>query len=161
MYSDRKEWLTFTESIQYKLAETARISELLGRNYYKNYVKGVKSILELDEFKILSHILKNPDASQSDIAKLVYKGKAHVGKILNEMENKGYITRDLTTRNNMMVKCTVVTEKGKELYFETDKAFKKLSDEIFSAFSDEESQYFVFLLDKLKNKILEKNEINF
>lgn len=75
------------------------------------------------------------------------------------MENKGYITRDLTTRNNMMVKYAVVTAKGKDLYCETDKAFRNLSNEIFSAFYDEETHHFVVLLDKLKNKILENNEI--
>lgn len=31
MCPDKKEWLSFTKSIPYKLAETARISELLGK----------------------------------------------------------------------------------------------------------------------------------
>lgn len=152
--------IPFIEGMPYKLAETARISELMARNYYKEYVMK-KSILELDEFKILSHILFNPDLSQSDLAKLVYKGKAHVGKILTEMEQKGYITRIISSHNHMMVKQTSLTEKGLHLYNETDDAFRQLGAILLKDFSDKEIDQFVYLLDKFKNKMLEHNEINF
>lgn len=158
MSKDRTKDVPFIEGLPYKLAETARISELMARNYYKNYVK---SILDLDEFRILSHILSNPDLSQSDLSKLVYKGKAHVGKILNEMEQKGFITRVLSTHNNMMVKRTALTEEGKRVYEETNEAFRQLGSKVLTEFSDDEIENFLYLLDKLKNKILENSEINF
>lgn len=161
MTKEKNNQVPFIQGVPYKIAETARISELVARNYYKNYVKGVKSILELDEFRILSHIIANPDLSQSDISKLVYKGKAHVGKILTDMEQKGFITRILTTHNNMMVKQTALTEYGKKLYHETDEAFRQLSDTVLSKFSDKEIQDFLYLLDKFKSKMLDNNEIYF
>lgn len=162
MNKDRTKGIPFIEGLPFKLAETARISELMARNYYKNYVNGVKnSILDLEEFKILSHIIANPSLSQSDLAKLVYKGKAHVGKILTEMEQKGFITRTLSTRNNMMIKHTSLTEHGKKLYEETDEAFRQLGTKVLAEFTDEEIYDFLFLLDKLKNKMLEHNEIIF
>ena len=88
--------MPYVGNVFYKLSDTARVSELMARNYYKMFISGHEQMLELDEFKILSHILQNPKLSQSDIAKLVYKGKAHVGKILNVMEQKGYIKRVLS-----------------------------------------------------------------
>lgn len=158
MNIDRTKGIPFIEGLPYKLAETARISELMARNYYKNYVK---SILDIDEFRILCHILSNPDLSQSDLAKLVYKGKAHIGKILNEMEQKGFITRTISTHNNMMVKRTALTDKGITVYNETNEAFRQLGSKILADFSDEEMETFLKLLDKLKNKILENSEIIF
>lgn len=158
MDKDRTKGIPFIEGLPFKLAETARISELMARNYYKNYVT---SILDLDEFRILSHIIAAPSLSQSDLAKLVYKGKAHIGKILNEMEQKGLITRTLSTHNNMMVKRTSLTEQGKKLYYETDEAFRQLGTKVLAEFSDKEIDDFLYLLDKLKNKILENNEIIF
>ena len=115
----------------------------------------------MDEFKILSHILENPELSQSDIAKLVYKVKAHIGKILSEMEKKGYITRNISTHNNIMVKRTALTEMGEKLYHETDIAFKKLADDTLAEFSKEEIDIFLHLLDKFKTQMLARNEITF
>lgn len=95
-------------------------------------------ILELDEFIILCHIISNPKLTQSDLAKLLYKGKAHVGKILNVMEEKGYIERIISTNNNIMVKYTEITPKGKELHEITDDIFSKMNTELFQNFTQEE-----------------------
>lgn len=158
MAKDRTKNVPFIEGLPYKLAETARISELMARSYYKNYVK---SILDLEEFIILSHILSNPDLSQSDLSKLVYKGKAHVGKILNDMEQKGYITRIVSTHNNMMIKRTSLTEQGKKLYDETNEAFRKLGKRVLAEFSDSEIEEFIYLLEKLQEKMLQNSKIKF
>ena len=158
MTKDRTKNVPFIEGLPYKLAETARISELMARNYYKNYVK---SILDLEEFIILSHILSNPDLSQSDLSKLVYKGKAHVGKILNDMEQKGYITRIVSTHNNMMIKRTSLTEQGKKLYDETNEAFRQLGKRVLAEFSDSEIEEFIYILEKLQEKMLQNSKIKF
>lgn len=161
MCSDKTKNVPYVESVPYKLAETCRISELMARNYYKDFVIGEKCLLDLDEFKILAHIISNPNLSQSDISKLVYKGKAHVGKILNEMEQKGYIKRVLSTNKNMMVKHTVLTEYGEKLYNETNEMFRKLGSNVLDPFSDKEIETFLYLLEKFKNSILEKYKIYF
>jgi len=158
MVDNMKKKVAYTEGLHYLLNEAARISELAAREYYKHYVKG---ILELEEFKILSHILANPELSQSDIAKLVYKGKAHVGKILNEMERKDLITRNVCADGHMMVKRTALTEKGKKLYKESDEAFRKLAESTLDAFTDSEKDEFIYLLNKLKEQMLTKAKIVF
>lgn len=153
--------MPYVGNVFYKLADTARVSELMARNYYKNYITGQKQMLELDEFKILSHILESPDLSQSDISRLVYKGKAHVGKILTEMEQKGYINRVLSTKNNIMVKHTVLTELGKQLYKNTDNKYREIALKTLETFSKAEIKDFTRLLDKLKDRMLENNKIIF
>ena len=153
--------IPYVDNVFYKLDQTARVAELMARNCYKMYQDTDKPILDLDEFKIISHIMDDPDLSQSDIAKLVYKGKAHVGKILNELEKKHYIKRDLTTRNNIIIKHTIITEKGKEIYFYTDERFKEINQNIKKMFSEEELSSLKALLDKLKIAMLNNNKISF
>lgn len=153
--------MPYVGNVFYKLSDTARVSELMARNYYKMFISGHEQMLELDEFKILSHILQNPKLSQSDIAKLVYKGKAHVGKILNIMEQKGYIKRVLSTNHNIMVKHTELTEFGKKLYKNTDEKYRGIALKTLKTFSVEEINELTRLLDKLKEKMLENNKINF
>ena len=153
--------MPYVGNVFYKLSDTARVSELMARNYYKNFITGHEQMLELDEFKILSHILQNPELSQSDISKLVYKGKAHVGKILNEMEQKGYIKRVLSTNHNIMVKHTELTEFGEKLYKNTDEKYRKIALRTLKSFSIDEINELTRLLDKLREKILENNKIYF
>jgi len=160
MSKDNIDRVPYLKAVPYLLAETARLSELAARNYYKNCVKSV-SILELDEFIIICHIIANPKLSQSALSKLVYKGKAHVGKILNEMEEKGYIKRIVTTNNNIMVKYTEITEKGLSLYKLTDERFEKLAVAVFEKFTKEEISIFTTLLDKLHSSILDNCKIEF
>lgn len=152
---------SYVESVFYKLAETARVSELMARNYYKSYLECEEHILELDEFKILSHIVQNPNLSQSDISKLVFKGKAHVGKILNEMEKKKYIKRVLSSKNNIMVKHTVLTPLGEKLYVYTNERLQKLGEQVLSVFQTDEIHCLKILLDKFKISMLEKQKIYF
>ena len=150
--------ILYTENIPYKLEQTARIGYLLGKNYYKNYVN---TILDLDEYAILSHITANPHLSQSDLSKLMYKGKAHIGKILRSMEKKGYVKRGVATSNNIMKKVTKITAKGEKLLYETHRVFVKLAQNVLSVFTPEEKEIFIKLLDKYRDKITSTYEIIF
>lgn len=153
--------MPYVGNVFYKLGDTARVSELMARNYYKTYIDDNEQMLELDEFKILSHILDNSDLSQNDISKLVYKGKAHVGKILNSMEKKGYITRIVCKRKNILIKHTSLTEIGLRLYKNTDDKYREIAMHTLKDFSNEDIIVLGKLLDKLKEKILLTNKIYF
>ena len=77
------------------------------------------------------------------------------------MEEKNYITRVLSSKNNIMVKQTVLTDYGKKLYDYTDRSFKKLGERILENFSSEELESLALLLDKMKQMMLENNKIYF
>lgn len=158
MHGKSKSDILYIKNLPYVIMQTARVSYLLGRNYYKNVVK---TILELDEYTILSFLVSDPLMSQSDLSKAMYKGKAHIGKILNEMEAKGYIKRVVGTSDNMMKKFTEITDLGSELYENTHETFRKLADEVLSIFTDEELETFLSLLDRYKDKITSTYEIDF
>jgi len=151
----------YVENVFYKLGQTARVSELMARNYYKEYVKGAGFMLEPDEFKILAHIIEQPDMSQGDLSRILYKGKAHIGKILNEMESKNYIKRAVSSKNNVMIKHTTITDYGMELFVKSDIQFRQIAISVLDSFEDSEINELKRLLDKLKNNMLEKNKLYF
>ena len=151
----------FLESVPFNLGQTARIGELIGRNYYKKHLKGKTNILELDEFVILSYLQKNPNASQAEISKFFFKGKAHIGKILNDMEQKGYITRTVKLENGIMIKHSAVTKLGEKIYAHTDDEFNIVAKKILSLLTEEEIEQFSELLNKYKEILLNNFEISF
>ena len=77
------------------------------------------------------------------------------------MEQKGYITRIVSTHNNMMIKRTSLTEQGKKLYDETNEAFRQLGKRVLAEFSDSEIEEFIYLLEKLQEKMLQNSKIKF
>ena len=148
----------FIDGLPFNIEKTARVSYLLGKSYYKDIVK---SRLELVEYTILSYIISTPGLSQSDLSKLLFKGKAHIGKILNDMEDKGYIKRIASSENNILKKITKITPKGKPLSHKTHEVFKNLGEKVLEDFSKEEIETFNNLLNKYRTKILDNFEIEF
>lgn len=158
--TDSTNEIFFLDSLPFKLEQTARVGELLGRSYYKKYANK-KNILELDEFVILSYIKENPNSSQAEISKKFLKGKAHIGKILNDMEQKGFILRSADIKNGIMVKRSIITKLGEKVYEETDNGYRILAKKTLGYLSEEEIKTFTYLLDKYRNILLNNFEINF
>ncbi len=52
------------------------------------------------------------------MAKLILKDRANTGKLLDSLEAKGLVKRDLAVKNNRPVKIVSITELGKDTYNE-------------------------------------------
>ena len=50
---------------------------------------------------------------------MILKDRANTGKLLDSLENKGYIARELNIKNNRPVKIVKITELGEKTYTET------------------------------------------
>ena len=50
------------------------------------------------------------------MAKLILKDRANTGKLLDTLEAKGLVKRELTVKNNRPVKIVSITENGKAIY---------------------------------------------
>ena len=72
-----------------------------------------------EEFAALDTISAHEELCQRDIAKLILKDRANTGKLLDSLENKGFIQRELTSKNNRPVKIVKITKLGKKVYTET------------------------------------------
>ena len=82
-----------------------------------------------------------------------FKGKAHIGKILNDMEERGLIKRIADTRDNIIIKRNEITPKGEEIFAKGDVQFSKVKNKILKEYTREELIQFIQYLTKYR-KIL-------
>lgn len=102
----------FTDTIFYQIELTARYSKMLGAQLFGKLGIG----LTPEEFAALDTISAHEELCQRDIAKLILKDRANTGKLLDSLENKGFIERELASKNNRPVKIVKITELGKKVY---------------------------------------------
>lgn len=114
----------YTDSIHYELEQTSRLMNMLTNQLFKK----LELTTTLDEYIALDTVSVNAGICQRDLAKLILKDRANTGRILNELEQKGFITRFIDTKKNRLVKKLGITENGlKELNDINNKIKKYLS----------------------------------
>ncbi len=122
----------YIESLPYEIELTARICHESARRMVESFTDEVS----IDEFTVLDTIIARPNLSQADLARLILKGKAHTGRFLMALEDKGFIERHVAERDGKLIKVSSVTEKGLDLY-NSIIASMKPSIKNFEAFMDE------------------------
>ena len=124
----------FTDSIYYDFEQTARLMRKAGNQFFEM----LKIELTVDEYAALDTISCNAGICQRDLAKLILKDRANTGRILDNLEGRGLITRFIDTKNNRLVKKTGVTGNGykklKEINNKIDSHFRETTED----FSEEE-----------------------
>lgn len=105
----------FTDTIFYQVELTAKYSKMLGTQLFGKLGLG----LTIEEFSALDTISAHSELCQRDLAKLILKDRANTGKLLDSLEQKGLIKRELSVKNNRPVKIIKITEQGKKIYTET------------------------------------------
>lgn len=98
----------YTDSIHYELEQTSRLMNMLTNQLFKK----LELSITFDEYIALDTVSINAGICQRDLAKLILKDRANTGRILNELEQKGFITRFIDTKHNRLVKKMGITETG-------------------------------------------------
>lgn len=110
----------FTDTIFYQIELTARYTKMLGTQLFGKLGIG----LTISEFSVLDMITAHDELCQRDLAKLILIDRANTGKLLDSLEQKGYIIRELSVKNNRPVKIVKITDEGRSIYSNT---YKKLA----------------------------------
>ena len=146
----------FTDTFYYDLELTTKFLRLFSVEFFKK----LNTKLSQDEFITIETILCNSGICQRDLAKIILKDRANTGKILNTLEEKGYITRFVDLKNNRLVRKMGVTEKGKEVYDEVTEKLKTAVNKIMedekhkkNIVSDEEIEYVREILKKFRENL--------
>lgn len=126
--------LHYTDSIHYELEQTARLMKILTLQLFEK----LNISLSPDEYSALDTVSINAGICQRDLAKLILKDRANTGRILNALEEKGFITRFIDTKNNRLVKKMGVTEKGYKELDEINKTIKTYLDGVTKRIAPEE-----------------------
>ena len=100
----------FTDTIFYQIELTAKYCKLLGQQVFDKFNVGIS----LEEYSVLDVLTVNGPLCQRDIAKIILKDRANTGKLLDVLAKKGFISRELTVKNNRPVKLVNITDSGTE-----------------------------------------------
>ncbi len=108
----------FCNTVFYDLQQTARYAKFMARQVFSKVGE-----LTPPELGALATMLENPGICQRDLAKIILRDRAGTGRILDSLESKGYIVRDVDTKNNRLVRKVEVTDSGEEVL---NKSMEKL-----------------------------------
>lgn len=139
----------YVESILYIMEQTVVYTK----------IKAAQIIAELnldvtiDQFAALDAIYCSNDICQRDLSKLILKDRSNTGRILNILEEKGFINRSIETKGKRLVKKIYITEKGKNLIEENIPKVKRSFSHVFENVYEEEFVNLRQTLTKLKNDL--------
>lgn len=146
----------YIDSLFYEIFLTGKYIKKLGEQHFKKLKPG----LTIEEFSTLDFLYENSNICQRDLALRMLINRANMGKILNGLENKGYIKRELDIRANHPVKIVSLTKQGKEIYTKTLLTLKEQSLPVIDVIAKDDSDKIISGLTKIREAIKELIEIN-
>jgi len=145
----------YTESVIYAMEQTVVYFKIKGAQMISALNVGIT----IDQFAALDAIYCHEDICQRDLSKLILKDRSNTGRILNILEENGFVERVTDTKNNRLVRKIYITEKGKNLI---DTHHVNLRQEFIKVFEEVSDEEFVTLrqtLDKLKDSLSKTTSI--
>ena len=139
----------YTDSIYYQLEQTAKYCRALGIQMFQN----LNIPLTMDEFVALDVIQVNNGICQRELAKLILKDRPNTGRILNSLEEKGYVERFVDTKNNRLVRKMILTEEGKKVSKDVTEIVKNHIEKLPKVFSDEDKETLMLSLKKFRETL--------
>ena len=136
----------YVDSIIYAMEHTVVYFKVKGAQVFNALNLGIT----IDQFTALDAIYSSHDICQRDLSKLILKDRSNTGRILNILEENGFIERVVETKNNRLVKKVYITEKGKSLVEDNQPKLRNAFVQVFGDISDDEILDFRATLDKLK-----------
>lgn len=83
-----------------------------------------------------------------------------MGKILDHLEKRGYIKREVTTKQNRPVKIVILTKEGENIYMKTLSALRPGIQKMIQFITDKESESIIKSLRRIRQAVKESIEID-
>lgn len=147
----------YIDSFPYEIELTARICHENAKRLLENCTKEVS----IDEFTVIDTLIARPGLSQADLARLILKGKAHTGRFLMALEEKGLVERHIEERDGKLIKVSDVTPKGHALYEKVIAKFEPAIAEFDKVIPEEECRKIIEKLRELRTSIEKVSKIVF
>lgn len=147
----------YIDSFPYEIELTARICHENAKRLLENCTKEVS----IDEFTVIDTLIARPGLSQADLARLILKGKAHTGRFLMALEEKGLVERHIEERDGKLIKVSDVTPKGHALYEKVIAKFEPAVAEFDKVIPEEECRKIIEKLRELRTSIEKVSKIVF
>ncbi len=134
------------ENLPYQIDFTANFNKAFKRKFHATYMDAQTTA---DEFAILGMLNDAPGISQIKMGKCLFKGKAHVGKMLSDMESRGLLEREIKEDGSSAI--NRVTPKGRKIFENGIKTIKKnIHSKMKVEFSEDEIKQFMSYLKRYR-----------
>ncbi len=147
----------YTESLPYELELTSRVlHETIVRFFNENNF-GITH----DEFVVLDTLSINDGISQIDLAKLILKGRAHTGRFLMSLEEKGLVVRSPSKKGKRLIMQNSVTAKGRLVLQKVSDFIERYINDMNLQDKQENAAKLIQLLRVVRSDLLERFDIKF
>ncbi len=147
----------YTESLPYELELTSRVlHETIVRFFNENNF-GITH----DEFVVLDTLSINDGISQIDLAKLILKGRAHTGRFLMSLEEKGLVVRSPSQKGKRLIMQNSVTAKGRLVLQKVSDFIERYINDMNLQDKQENAAKLIQLLRVVRSDLLERFDIKF
>ena len=145
----------FTDSLFYQMELTAKYCRSLGVQVFTK----LNFPITVDEYSAMDVIMLHDGICQRELAKLILKDRANTGRILNTLEQKGYIERFVDTKNKRLVRKMIITDEGKKIFKKASDILKEHLSSIPKILTDEEKETLKNTMIKLREGLKKEVEM--
>lgn len=145
----------FTDSLFYQMELTAKYCRSLGVQVFTK----LNFPITVDEYSAMDVIMLHDGICQRELAKLILKDRANTGRILNTLEQKGYIERFVDTKNKRLVRKMIITDEGKKIFKKASDVLKEHLSSIPKILTDEEKETLKNTMIKLREGLKKEVEM--
>lgn len=147
----------FSESLYYQLKLTDKYFAMLSRQLEMKLDLPVS----LDEMCVLDTIYKNNGMlHQRDLAKKILKDRGNTGRLLDTLENDGYIIRKEITKNKRQARVISITDNGCDVVQECKEIIYPILSKIEEKFTQDKIDKVIECLIHFRKVIEETIEIH-
>lgn len=150
-------YTNYTQFWLYDLELTSRITHEIARKFFEKH----QYPINLDEYIIMDTLLNNPEVLQLKLANMILKGRAHTGRFLIALEEKGYVERIPSKNGKRLVMISKVTSEGKKLHKEITKNIRLLAQQCSECVTDEMVDDLQKILKTIRTSLQEKFDVKF
>ena len=149
----------YVDSPLYKMECTAKACERYFRYVFKT--KFTDLGITQGELCLLDTVVRSPEMSQIELARLLYKGRSHITQMLNSLEAKGLIERVYKTKNGRQIRRTLLTPEGEKVYKKICEGMDQKFERMTKIFEDGQDEKFIAFLEKIKEIVTEGEKVDF
>lgn len=146
----------YTESLFYEVYLTGKYIKKMSVQHFKN----LNLELTGEEFSTLDFIYHNGNMCQRDLALKMFINRANMGKILNGLEERGYLKRIVDVKCNRPVKLISMTKEGEDIYTKTLATLRNTAEKAYNKFSESEVSVLIDGMQKMRKCLKEIVEID-
>lgn len=139
----------YFESVLYLMEQTIIYTRVKGAQFFNQLDMGVT----IDQFVALDAVYANENICQRDLSKLILKDRSNTGRILNILEENGFIKRAVETKGKRLVKKIYITDNGKELVEKSVPRLHAAFHQLFENVTEEEFTTLRKIVTKIKDSL--------